>query len=59
MGAAAEEEKVPAEVPRALFAHAGAALGGRGAASAGFEPRMARRRGAHGVLRAVLGSEDG
>ena len=48
-----------AEVLRAVFAHAGAALGGRGAASAVFEPRMARRRGAHGVLRAVLGSEDG
>ena len=33
MGAAAEGG-VPAEVPRALFAHGGAALGGRGAASA-------------------------
>eukprot|EP00235_Prasinoderma_singulare_P011131 CAMPEP_0119162098 /NCGR_PEP_ID=MMETSP1315-20130426/2024_1 /TAXON_ID=676789 /ORGANISM="Prasinoderma singularis, Strain RCC927" /LENGTH=35 /DNA_ID= /DNA_START= /DNA_END= /DNA_ORIENTATION= len=31
---AAAEGEVPAEVPRALFAHGGAALGGRGAASA-------------------------
>ena len=34
MDAAAEEGKVPVEVLRALFAHGGAALGGRGAASA-------------------------
>ena len=34
MEAAAAEGDVSAEVPRALFAHAGAALGGRGAASA-------------------------
>ena len=59
MEAAAAEGEVPAEVPRALFAHAGAALGGRGAASAACVSRAWRAAaGPHGVLRAALGSED-
>ena len=59
MEAAAEEEKVPAEVLRALFAHGGAALGGRGAASAACVSRAWRAAaGPHGVLRAALGSEN-
>ena len=59
MKAAAEEGEVPAEVPRALFAHAGAALGGLGAASAACVSRAWRAAaGPHGVLRAALGSED-
>ena len=56
---AAAEGQVPAEVPRALFAHAGAALGGRGAASAVCVSRAWRAAaGPHGVMRAALGSED-
>ena len=59
MEAAAAEGEVPAEVPRALFAHAGAALGGRGAASAACVSRAWRAAaGPHGVVRAALGSED-
>ena len=55
---AAAEGEVPAEVLRALFAHAGAALGGRGAASAARVSRAWRAAaGPHGVLRAALGSE--
>ena len=53
------EGKVPAEVPRALFAHGGAALGGRGAASAACVSRAWRAAaGPHGVVRAALGSGD-
>ena len=59
MEAAAEEAEVPAEVPRALFAHGAAALGGRGAASAARVSRAWRAAaGPHGVVRAALGSED-
>ena len=59
MGAAAEEGEVPAEVPRALFAHGTEALGGRGAASAACVSRAWRAAaGPHGVVRAALGSED-
>ena len=39
MEAAAVEGEVPAEVPRALFAHAGAALGGRGGGGTGGSGR--------------------
>ena len=56
---AAAGGEVPVEVPRALFAHAGAALGGRGAASAACVSRAWRAAaGPHGVVRAALGSED-
>ena len=56
---AAAEGEVPAEVPRALFAHGGAALGSRGAASAACVSRAWRAAaGPHGVVRAALGSED-
>ena len=59
MEAEAEEGQVPAEVLRAVFAHAGAALGGRGAASAARVSRAWRAAaGPHGVVRAALGSED-
>ena len=55
----AAAEGVPAEVPRAVFAHGGAALGGRGAASAACVSRAWRAAaGPHGVVRAALGSED-
>ena len=56
---AAAEGEVPAEVLRALFAHAGAALGGRGAASAARVSRAWRAAaGSDGVVRAALGSND-
>ena len=56
---AAAEGEVPAEEPRALFAHGAAALGGRGAASAARVSRAWRAAaGPHGVVRAALGSED-
>ena len=56
---AAVEAEVPVEVPRAVFAHAGAALGGRGAAGAACVSRAWRAAaGLHGVVRAALGSED-
>ena len=56
---AAAEAEVSAEVPRAVFAHAGAALGGRSAARAACVSRAWRAAaGPHGVLRAALGSCD-
>ena len=55
MEATAEEKEVPAEVPRALFAHAGAALGGRGAASAACVSRAWRAAaGPHGGVRSLI-----
>ena len=51
MEVAAEEGEVPAEVLRAVFAHGGAALGGRGAAGAAGVSRAWRAAaGPHGVL---------
>ena len=57
MEAEAVEGEVPAEVLRAVFVHAGAALGARGAASAASVSRAWRAAaGAHGVVGAALGS---
>jgi len=59
MEAEAAEGEVPAEVLRAVFAHAGAALGARGAASTASVSRAWRAAaGPHGVVRAALASED-
>ena len=57
--AAGAPAEVPAEVVRAVFAHAGAALGGRSAACAACVSRAWRAAaGPHGVVRAALGSCD-
>ena len=51
--------EVPADVLRAVLAHAGAALGCRGMASAAGVSRAWRTAvGPHGVLRAALASEE-